>query len=105
MSIPLSQSNALYYIKANHLGTPRLITSANQQVRWRWERAPFGDTLPNENPQGLGSFAFNLRCPGQYYDAKSALHYNYFRDYDSATGRYVQSDPIGLEGDQYLLLM
>jgi RHS repeat-associated protein len=24
--------------------------------------------------------------------------YNYFRDYDSATGRYVESDPIGLEG-------
>ena len=25
-------------------------------------------------------------------------HYNYFRDYDSLTGRYVESDPIGLGG-------
>jgi RHS repeat-associated protein len=26
------------------------------------------------------------------------LAYNYFRDYDSAIGRYVESDPIGLRG-------
>ena len=33
-----------------------------------------------------------------YYDRKTGLHYNYFRDYDPAIGRYVQSDPIGLSG-------
>lgn len=26
------------------------------------------------------------------------LFYNYFRDYDPITGRYVESDPIGLDG-------
>ena len=25
-------------------------------------------------------------------------HYNYFRDYEPGTGRYVESDPIGLDG-------
>ncbi|MCT7340664.1 RHS repeat-associated core domain-containing protein [Pseudomonas aeruginosa] len=45
-----------------------------------------------------GSTQVNLRFPGQYYDAESGLHYNYFRDYDPETGRYVESDPIGLAG-------
>ena len=30
--------------------------------------------------------------------ASGRVHYNYFRDYDPALGRYVESDPIGLQG-------
>jgi RHS repeat-associated protein len=46
-----------------------------------------------------GLVNFNLRFPGQYYDQETGLNYNYRRDgYDSATGRYTQSDPIGLKG-------
>jgi RHS repeat-associated protein len=40
----------------------------------------------------------DLRFPGQRYDAATGLHYNYHRDYDPTVGRYVQSDPIGLNG-------
>jgi RHS repeat-associated protein len=90
---------AIYYVHADHLNTPRAVTNQAQQVVWRWEnQEPFGKSLPEQNPSGLGAFEFNLRFPGQYFDAETGLFYNYLRDYDPQTGRYVQSDPIGLRG-------
>jgi RHS repeat-associated protein len=88
----------LYYVHADHLNTPRLVTDLSNNVRWRWDSDAFGTTVPNENPSSLGLFEYNLRFPGQQYDAVVGLHYNYLRDYDPAVGRYEQSDPIGLEG-------
>ena len=64
---------------------------------WRWDQQePFGVSAPDENPSGLGAFEFPLRFPGQYADKETNLHYNYFRDYDPAHGRYLQPDPLGL---------
>jgi RHS repeat-associated protein len=41
-------------------------------------------------------FSYNLRLPGQYYMAETGLNQSYFREFDPAVGRYVESDPIGL---------
>jgi RHS repeat-associated protein len=57
---------------------------------WQAHHDPFGQA--NVTIQAVVN---NLRLPGQYFDAETGLHYNYFRNYDS--------DPIGFGGgDQYL---
>ena len=96
---------AIYYVHTDHLNTPRQVTrpSDNAQM-WTWFSDPFGTNSPNENPTGAGAFKYHLRFPGQYFDAESGSHYNYFRDYDPQLGRYVQPDPIGLEGGVNLYL-
>src|SRR5947207_15438042 len=37
--------------------------------------------------------AIRNRAPHQ-----DAEHYNYFRDYDASLGRYIESDPLGIDG-------
>jgi len=85
-------------VYADHLNAPRVLVDKTDAARWRWISEPFGTTQPEQAPAGLSPITFNLRFPGQYYDSESGLSYNYFRDYDATTGRYVQSDPIGLDG-------
>ncbi|MFC7418678.1 RHS repeat domain-containing protein [Iodobacter arcticus] len=96
-------SSRISYIWADHLGTPRQITDpTSKQILWRWDGEPFGNSLADEDPSKTGktgkTFSYNLRFPGQYFDKETGKHYNYFRDYDPATGRYIESDPIGLAG-------
>ncbi|WP_425608313.1 RHS repeat domain-containing protein [Thermomonas flagellata] len=96
-------SQQLHYIEPDHLGTPRVIIDGQRNVAiWEWKLTgeAFGASPPNQDPDGDGvNFAFDLRFPGQRYDQATGLNYNYFRDgYEPGTGRYTQSDPVGLGG-------
>jgi len=86
-------------VHSDHLGTPRAVVTQAAAVLWRWDGEAFGNSMANEDADNDGqSLAYNLRFPGQYFDRETNLHYNYFRDYDPATGRYPSADPIGLAG-------
>lgn len=82
------------YIHADGLGAPRAISDIAGNTIWQWSfrNNPFGDQVPS------GGYSYNLRFPGQYYDAESLLTYNQSRYYDSSIGRYIESDSLGLGG-------
>jgi RHS repeat-associated protein len=89
----------IFYVHTDHLITPRKVSRpSDNQLEWRWDSDPFGTTAANQNPAGLGTFIYDLRFPGQLYQAETVLNQNYFRDYDPLAGRYMESDPIGLKG-------
>ncbi|NIJ97092.1 RHS repeat-associated core domain-containing protein [Xanthomonas arboricola] len=92
----------LAYIEPDHLGSPRVVVDPARNVaKWAWnlKGEAFGNTAPNQDPDQDGAgFVLDMRFPGQRYAAMSGLNQNYFRDFDVAAGRYIQSDPIGLNG-------
>lgn len=89
-------TSSVNYITADQLDTPRTVTNAANTVIWSWayQGNPFGE----QQPTSLAGYVLNLRYPGQYYDAESGTNYNVNRNYEPVTGRYLQSDPVGLTG-------
>jgi RHS repeat-associated protein len=89
--IGFTKNNTLYYIHSDHLGRPQVATTTGNSVVWKAENRAFDRTVLTNSIGGL-----NIGFPGQYWDEEKDSWYNYFRDYDAELGRYLQSDPIGL---------
>jgi RHS repeat-associated protein len=85
---------SINYLYADQLGTIRAVAApaGGTGYTWAWQNNAFGTQLPT------GPDNFYNRFPGQNYDVETGLHYNGNRYYEAATGRYLQSDPIGLAG-------
>lgn len=99
---PSGSSVAIYYVVTDQLNAPReVVRPSDNAVMWSWFTGPFGAEAPNTNPQGAGTFSYDLRLPGQIAGAWGSMFQNDYRDYDPAVGRYVESDPIGLAGGSF----
>jgi RHS repeat-associated protein len=81
-----------YAIHDDQTGRPEAVTDGSGAVVWRAQNFAFTQNVT------VASVTLNLGFPGQYYDAETGLWNNGFRDYKSALGRYVESDPAGLAG-------
>ncbi len=93
-----NNNGLLYYVHNDPLGTPQALTDESGATVWTASYDPFGKAMVNEDTDGDGnSITFNARMPGQYEDLETGLHYNYQRYYDPNTGRYLTSDPLGLQ--------
>ena len=91
--VGLVHNGVLYYVHNDHLGRPEVVTNSAKSVVWSSQNDAFSNTPGTDLIGNL-----NVGFPGQYYDIESGMYYNYFRTYDGLTGRYLQSDPIGLGG-------
>ena len=87
-----SHRHHLAYFHVDQLNTPQKMTDASQAVVWDASYEPFGKASISSQPH----YDNPLRFPGQYFDAETGLHQNWWRDYDPTLGRYLQSDPLGL---------
>jgi RHS repeat-associated protein len=86
-------ASRLFFVHADHLARPQKISDSARTVVWDGVFAPFGEIHAVS-----GSIVNILMFPGQVYDPETGLSQNWRRDYDGTIGRYLQSDPIGLDG-------
>ena len=89
----LSSQYIYGFIFSDVIGTPHLVTSYEGGVLWKGVSEAFGAMAV-----GQRHIDMNIRFPGQHFDNENGLHQNFYRDYNPATGRYLQFDPLGLEG-------
>ena len=89
----LTESGQIYFYLKDHLDTPQKVVDEVGNVGWSADYESFGKAVVT-----VSIIINNFRFAGQYFDTSTGLHYNWHRYYDSVSGRYFKSDPIGFSG-------
>ncbi|WP_408588576.1 RHS repeat-associated core domain-containing protein [Paraburkholderia bannensis] len=90
--------DAVYYFHNDVSGMPEELTDAEGDLVWQARYKVWGNAVQEEWIERKAPRPQNLRYQGQYLDRETGLHYNTFRFYDPDVGRFINQDPIGLNG-------
>jgi len=95
---PFAKEEIGFY-QCDHLGTPQELTDHEGRVAWSASYKAWGEARQAISEAGRKAGLRNpIRFQGQYWDEETGLHYNRYRYFDPAIGRFVSTDPIKLEG-------
>ena len=84
------------YFHCDQIGIPREMTDKDGKLLWFGNYTGWGRL--KEETKVTDSAYQPFRLQNQYADRETGLHYNFFRYYEPDAGRFVNQDPIGLEG-------
>ena len=85
-----------HYFHCDQIGIPREMTDKDGNLLWFGNYTGWGRL--KEETKVTDSAYQPFRLQNQYADRETELHYNFFRYYEPDAGRFVNQDPIGLEG-------
>ena len=77
------------------------MTDKDGNLVWFGDYYGWGKLKSETNTSG-GTAHQPFRLQNYYCDRETGLHYNFFRYYEIDAGRFVNQDPIGLEGGENL---
>ena len=90
----------IHYFHCDQIGIPREMTDKDGNLLWFGNYTGWGKLKSETNTSGTAHQPFRLQ--NQYADRETGLHYNFFRYYEPDAGRFVNQDPIRLEGGENL---
>ena len=85
-----------HYFHCDQIGIPREMTDKDGNLLWLGNYTGWGRL--KEETKVTDSAYQPFRLQNQYADRETGLHYNFFRYYEPDAGRFVNQDPIGLNG-------
>lgn len=105
--VPLLQAEQgeVFAVVNDHLGMPKDLIDQGGRVAWSAAHSAWGQVVEEyRDPASRRKMPVEspFRLLGQYADEETGLCYTRFRYFDAEVGRWVSSDPLGIDGGKNL---